>query len=85
MKVSKFSDPRTLGRVDSYLADGFILVGIFFYSARSLRDVPAEGSVSFSSNSHGDDVVEIVSTDSSSILPRTYCVFRLVKPSDLPF
>lgn len=85
MKVSKFSDSRTLGRVDSYLADGFILVGVFFYSACFLRDVPLEGSISFSSNSHGDDVVEIVTTDSSSILSKSYCVFRLVKPSDLPF
>lgn len=85
MKVFKFSDSRTLGRLDSYLADGFTLVGVFFYSVRSLGDVPPEGSVTFSYDPVDGYVVELVTTDSSSVFSRTYCVFRLVKPSDLPF
>lgn len=85
MKVFKFSNLRTLCRVDSYLADGFTLVGISFHSVRSPSDVPPEGTISFSSNVDDGFVVEIVTTCSSFPLSRTFCVFRLVKPSDLPF
>lgn len=85
MKVFNFSNSRTLGRVDSYLADGYTLVGISFHSVRSFSDVPPEGNISFSSTADGESVVEISSINTSFPFSRTFCVFRLVKPSDLPF
>lgn len=85
MKVFKFINPRTFGLVDSYLADGYTLVGISFHFVHSFRDVPPEGTTSFPSNLDEGSVVEIVTINSSSPFSRTYCVFRLVKPYDLPF
>lgn len=85
MAVLNIRDSKTLGLVDRYLSDGYVLSGITVHHVRSLRSVPREGTVSFSESSIGDHVVEISSSDSLSEGCHYYAVIRLIKPIDLPF
>lgn len=85
MAVLNIRDSKTLGLVDRYISDGFMLSGITVHRARSLRSVPREGAFSFSENSCGDYVVEITYSDSFSSGCLYYAVIRLIKPIDLPF
>lgn len=85
MAVLNIRNSKTLGLVDRYLSDGYLLSGITVHRVRSLRSVPRDGFVSFSENSFGDSVVEISSSDSFSSDCHYYAVIRLIKPIDLPF
>ena len=85
MAVLNIRSPKTLGLVDRYLLDGYLLSGIIVHHARSLRSIPREGSISFSESSFGDHIVEISSSDSFSSDCHYYAVIRLIKPIDLPF
>lgn len=85
MAILNIRNSKTLCLVDSYLSDGYILTGITVHRVRSLRLIPREGAITFSENSHGDDIVEIVSTESFSSDCHYYAVIRLLKPIDLPF
>lgn len=85
MVVLNILDSKTLGLVDRYLSDGYVLSGIKVHRAHSLRSLPREGTTSFSESSYGDHVVEISSPDFFSSDCHYYAVIRLIKPVDLPF
>lgn len=85
MAILNIRNPKTLSLVDRYLSYGYVLTGITIHRVRSLRSTPREGAITFSENSLGDHIVEIVSTESFSSDCRYYAVIRLLEPVDLPF